>query len=44
MQIIYDVNYEFLKAVEQKWPGDRDRLARMSLIEGPFTSLHCSLL
>lgn len=37
MQIIYDVNYEFLKAVEQKWPGDRDRLARMSLIEGSFT-------
>ncbi|KXN85932.1 Glycogen phosphorylase [Leucoagaricus sp. SymC.cos] len=33
MQIIYDINLYFLQAVEKKFPGDRDRLARMSLIE-----------
>lgn len=34
MQIIFDVNLIFLRAVEKRWPGDRDRLARMSLIQG----------
>ncbi|KAI6125907.1 glycosyltransferase family 35 protein [Pisolithus croceorrhizus] len=33
MQIIYDINLNFLQAVEHKFPGDNDRLARMSLIE-----------
>ncbi|KAF7761606.1 CAZyme family GT35 [Agaricus bisporus var. burnettii] len=33
LQIIYDINMYFLQAVEKKFPGDRDRLARMSLIE-----------
>ncbi|KAF8624321.1 hypothetical protein AX15_005950 [Amanita polypyramis BW_CC] len=33
LQIIYDINLFFLQAVEKKFPGDRDRLARMSLIE-----------
>ncbi|KII90237.1 glycosyltransferase family 35 protein [Plicaturopsis crispa FD-325 SS-3] len=33
LQIIYDINLDFLKSVEKKFPGDRDRLARMSLIE-----------
>ncbi|KAF8646197.1 hypothetical protein AX16_007340 [Volvariella volvacea WC 439] len=33
MQIIYDINLFFLQSVEKKFPGDRDRLARMSLIE-----------
>ncbi|KAJ3826219.1 glycogen phosphorylase [Lentinula raphanica] len=42
MQIIYDINLYvliyafFLQAVEKKFPGDRDRLARMSLIEEGF--------
>lgn len=36
MQIIYDINMYFLQAVEKKFPGDRDRLARMSLIEEGF--------
>ncbi|KAJ3933045.1 MAG: glycogen phosphorylase [Lentinula lateritia] len=36
MQIIYDINLSFLQAVEKKFPGDRDRLARMSLIEEGF--------
>ncbi|CAL1697658.1 unnamed protein product [Somion occarium] len=33
MQIIFDINLIFLQAVEKKFPGDRDKLARMSLIE-----------
>lgn len=34
MQIIFDVNLAFLRQVAQRWPGDVDRLARMSLIQG----------
>ncbi|GAA5993154.1 hypothetical protein JCM11641_005047 [Rhodosporidiobolus odoratus] len=33
LQIIYDINLFFLQAVEKKFPGDRARLARMSLVE-----------
>ena len=33
LQIIYDINLFFLRNVERKFPNDRDRLARMSLIE-----------
>lgn len=33
MQIIFDINLYFLQAVEKKYPGDRERLNRMSLIE-----------
>ncbi|KAF8885655.1 glycogen phosphorylase [Infundibulicybe gibba] len=37
MQIIYDIRWKttrfFLQSVEKKFPGDRERLARMSLIE-----------
>lgn len=33
MQIIFDINLLFLQSVERKFPGDRERLARMSLIE-----------
>jgi starch phosphorylase len=33
LQIIFDINLFFLQSVERKFPGDRDRLARMSLIE-----------
>lgn len=34
MQIIFDVNLNFLKQIEARFPGDRDRLSRMSLIQG----------
>ncbi|KAG1751749.1 hypothetical protein EDB19DRAFT_1198501 [Suillus lakei] len=34
MQIIFDINLLFLQSVERKFPEDRERLARMSLIEG----------
>ncbi|MDD5410137.1 MAG: glycogen/starch/alpha-glucan phosphorylase [Methylobacter sp.] len=33
MEIIFDINAHFLSEVSARWPGDRGRLARMSLIE-----------
>ncbi|KAH8921360.1 glycosyltransferase family 35 protein [Atractiella rhizophila] len=33
LQIIFDVNLFFLQQVEKKYPGERERLSRMSLIE-----------
>lgn len=33
MEIIYDINTEFLKAVQLRFPDDKERIARMSLID-----------
>jgi glycogen phosphorylase len=33
LQIIFEINYRFLKTVSWKYPGDVERLRRMSLIE-----------
>lgn len=33
MEIIFEINAHFLAEVSTHWPGDKDRLARMSLIE-----------
>ncbi len=33
LQIIYEINARFLQDVAQRWPGDPDRLRRMSIIE-----------
>ncbi len=33
LQIIYEINARFLRLVSMKWPGDNNRLARMSIIE-----------
>jgi starch phosphorylase len=33
MRIIYDINYHFLKVIEKKWPGDVEKLRRLSVIE-----------
>ena len=33
MQIIYEINHQFLQHVSSVWPGDLARLQRMSLIE-----------
>ncbi|KAJ8919353.1 hypothetical protein NQ315_003938 [Exocentrus adspersus] len=33
LQIIYHINFLHLKEVEKKWPGDFDRMRRMSLVE-----------
>ncbi len=36
IEIIFEINRRFLRQVEIRWPGDGERLARMSLIEeGP---------
>lgn len=33
LQIIYEINFRHLQVVGQRWPGDNDRLRRMSLVE-----------
>ena len=33
LDIIYEINARFLSQVAQRWPGDTDRLQRMSIIE-----------
>ena len=33
LEIILEINARYLKQVSQKWPGDTDRLRRMSIIE-----------
>src|SRR5262245_41075490 len=33
LQIIYEINHRFLKQVAARWPGETERLRRMSLIE-----------
>jgi starch phosphorylase len=33
MEIIYEINARFLSQVAQHWPGDNERLSRMSIIE-----------
>jgi starch phosphorylase len=33
LEIIYEINARFLTQVAQRWPGDTDRLRRMSIIE-----------
>ena len=33
LEIIYEINARFLSEVAKKWPGDKQRLARLSIIE-----------
>jgi starch phosphorylase len=33
LEIIFEINAGFLKEVNERWPGDNERLSRMSLIE-----------
>ncbi|WVW79209.1 hypothetical protein I302_101175 [Kwoniella bestiolae CBS 10118] len=33
LQIIYRINYDFMQAVAKRFPGDMDRMRRMSIIE-----------
>jgi len=45
MDIIYEINARFLAEVAQRWPGDNERLARMSLIEeGPEPQVRMAYL
>ena len=33
LEIIYEINARFLSDVAKKWPGDKERISRMSIIE-----------
>jgi glycogen phosphorylase len=33
LEIIYEINHHFLRKVSTRWPGDHERLQRMSIIE-----------
>jgi glycogen phosphorylase len=45
MEIIYEINARFLIEVARRWPGDKEHLARMSLIEeGPDPQLRMAYL
>lgn len=33
LEIIFEINMHFLSQVSSRWPGDRERVARMSIIE-----------
>jgi glycogen phosphorylase len=33
LQIIYEINHRFLHEVQLRWPGDNERLGRMSIID-----------
>ncbi|EHA55026.1 glycogen phosphorylase [Pyricularia oryzae 70-15] len=39
LQIIYDINLFFLQSVERQFPGDRDLLSRVSIIEEGQTKM-----
>jgi starch phosphorylase len=45
LDIVYEINARFLTEVARRWPGDNERLARMSLIEeGPEPQLRMAYL
>ncbi len=45
LQIIYEINARFLKQVSRRWPGDTERLVRMSIIEeGPVKNVRMAYL
>ncbi len=41
LEIIYEINARFLARVAQRWPGDTDRLRRVSIIEEGETPMVC---
>jgi starch phosphorylase len=45
LDIIYEINAHFIAAIGQRWPGDNDRIRRMSLIqEGPEPMIRMAYL
>ncbi|MDH3363722.1 MAG: glycogen/starch/alpha-glucan phosphorylase [Gammaproteobacteria bacterium] len=45
LDIIYEINARFIVEISQRWPGDNDRIARMSLIrEGPVPMVRMAYL
>src|SRR5210317_1570470 len=45
LDIIYEINARFIADISQRWPGDNDRIQRMSLIqEGPEPMIRMAYL
>ena len=45
LEIIFEINHRFLRQVQRRWPGDDDRLRRMSIIaEGPVQEIRMAHL
>ena len=45
LDIIYEINARFIGEISQRWPGDQERIRRMSLIEeGPEPMIRMSYL
>jgi starch phosphorylase len=45
LEIIYEINVQFLTEVSARWPGDKQRIGRMSLIEeGPVQQVRMAYL
>ncbi len=45
LDIIYEINARFMRVVANKWPGDSERLARLSIIEdGPHPQVRMAHL
>ena len=45
LDIIYEINAQFIAEISQHWPGDNDRVRRMSLIEeGPVPMIRMAYL
>ena len=45
LDIIYEINARFMRAVANKWPGDTERLGRLSIIEdGPHPQVRMAHL
>ena len=44
LEIIYRINREFLQEVEERWPGDHDRIKRMSLIDDDASMVRMAYL
>ena len=45
LEIIYEINFRFLREVANRWPGDNEHLRRMSIVEeGPVKMLRMAHL
>ena len=45
LMLIYEMNHRFMRTVHTRWPGEMDRLARMSIIEeGPVRQVRMANL
>ncbi|MET0387994.1 MAG: glycogen/starch/alpha-glucan phosphorylase [Polyangiales bacterium] len=45
LMIIYEINHRFMREVSERWAGDFDRMARMSILEeGPVKSIRMAHL